>query len=172
MKKVVLDALDIRILSAVQQHGQISKNRLAELVSLSPTPCWNRLTRLKNSGLIKGYRGLVEVDRIIDLTRVFLTIALKSHKKSDFERFEKRIQTIDEIVECHATGGGSDYVIKVVTTSLSAFQCVIQELLDEDIGIDRYYIYVIIKEVKSTSLTLSQLMNIKNRSDAQETTSE
>ncbi|WP_020680005.1 Lrp/AsnC family transcriptional regulator [Marinobacterium rhizophilum] len=165
MKKVALDAVDIRILSAVQQHGQISKNRLAELVNLSPTPCWLRLTKLKNSGLITGYRGQVAIDRVLDLTKVFLTISLNAHKKSDFDRFEKRIQSIDEIVECCATGGGCDYVLKVITTSLSDFQALIEQLLDEEIGIDRYYIYVVTKEVKSTSLTLSQLMEIKSRTN-------
>ncbi|MCP8687213.1 Lrp/AsnC family transcriptional regulator [Marinobacterium sedimentorum] len=165
MKKVALDAVDVRILSAVQQHGQISKNRLAELVNLSPTPCWLRLTKLKKAGLITGCRGQVAIDRILDLTKVFLTISLNAHKKSDFDRFEKRIQSIDEIVECCATGGGCDYVLKVITTSLSDFQALIEQLLDEEIGIDRYYIYVVTKEVKSTSLTLSQLMEIKSRTN-------
>lgn len=165
MKKVVLDAVDIRILSAVQQHGQMSKNCLAELVNLSATPCWLRLTKLKKMGLITGYRGQVAVDKVIDLTRVFLTISLKSHKKSDFDRFEKRMQSIDEVVECFATGGGIDYVVKVVTTSLSDFQILIQALLDEELGIDRYYIYVVTKEIKSTTLSLSKLMEIKNRSN-------
>ncbi|NVK41552.1 MAG: Lrp/AsnC family transcriptional regulator [Oceanospirillaceae bacterium] len=163
MKKVALDAVDVRILSAVQQHGQISKNRLAELVNLSPTPCWLRLTKLKNAGLITGYRGQVAVDKIIDLTKVFVTVSLNTHKRSDFDRFEKRIQSIDEIVECCATGGGCDYVLKVITVSLYEFQTLIEQLLDEEIGIDRYYIYVVTKEVKSTSLSLSRLMEIKSR---------
>ncbi|GGO81770.1 transcriptional regulator [Marinobacterium nitratireducens] len=163
MKKFALDAVDIRILSAVQQYGQISKNRLAELVNLSATPCWLRLTKLKNSGLITGYRGMVALDKIIDLTKVFVTVSLKAHKKSDFDRFEKRIQGIDEVVECCATGGGCDYVLKVITVSLYEFQTLIEQLLDEEIGIDRYYIYVVTKEVKSTSISLSKLMEIKSR---------
>ena len=52
MSRPGLDATDIRILAAVQQHGQLSKARLAELVNLSPTPCWARLTRLREAGLI------------------------------------------------------------------------------------------------------------------------
>lgn len=55
MKKVGLDGTDIRILSAVQQHGQLSKTKLAELVNISPTPCWARLDRLKAAGLIRSY---------------------------------------------------------------------------------------------------------------------
>ena len=164
MKKIALDAVDVRILSAVQQHGQISKNCLAELVNLSATPCWLRLTKLKKLGLITGYRGIVAVDRVVDLTKVIVTISLNTHKKSDFDRFEKRIQSIDEVVECFATGGNIDYVIKVVTGSLPDFQTLIQQLLDEELGIDRYYIYVVTKEIKSTTLSLSKLMEIKDKS--------
>jgi Lrp/AsnC family transcriptional regulator of ectoine degradation len=165
MKKFALDAVDIRILSAVQQHGQISKSHLSELVNLSPTPCWLRLTKLKKAGLITGYRGQVAVEMALDLTTVFVTIALKEHRKSDFDRFEKHIQSIEEIVECFAIGGGTDYVLKIVTCSLPDFQTLIGKLLDEEIGIDRYYVYVLIREVKSAPLSLSQLMNMKNRTD-------
>ena len=52
MKRTALDAADIRILCALQEHGQLSKSRLAELVGLSPTPCWTRYARLKKAGLI------------------------------------------------------------------------------------------------------------------------
>ncbi len=57
MRKVTLDAADMRILSAVQQHGQLSKIKLSELVNLSPTPCWIRFNRLKEAGLIRGYHA-------------------------------------------------------------------------------------------------------------------
>ncbi|SEQ80239.1 transcriptional regulator, AsnC family [Amphritea atlantica] len=164
MKKVILDAVDVRILSAVQQHGQISKSRLSELVSLSPTPCWMRLDKLKKAGLIKGFRGDIAIDKILDLTKVYVTVSLKAHNRSNFERFEKRILSVDEIIECSATGGGCDYVMKVITNSLTDFQNLIEQLLDEEIGIDRYYIYVVTREVKSTTLSLSKLIADKARS--------
>lgn len=159
MKKVMLDAVDIRILSAVQQHGQVSKTKLSELVNLSPTPCWIRLEKLKKAGYIKGYRGEIAIDRIVDLTKVFVTVSLKTHNKAEFQRFENHIQTINEIVECSATGGGSDYVMKVVTTSLHSFQNVIEDLLNQEIGIDRYMIYFITRDVKSKPISLSKLLD-------------
>lgn len=54
---MVLDPTDIRILTAVQQNGPLSKSRLAELVNSSPTPCWSRLNKLKKAGLIRGYHA-------------------------------------------------------------------------------------------------------------------
>ena len=159
MKKLALDAIDIRILCAVQHHEKISKIKLAELVNLSPTPCWVRLDKLKKLGIIKGYRADIDIDRMIDLTKVIVTVALKTHKKSDFNRFESYIREIDEIVECFATGGGSDYVMTIISRNLTDFQCLVEQLLNEEIGIDRYVIYIITKEVKKTSPNLVTLLS-------------
>ena len=91
MKKTGLDATDIRILSAVQQHGQLSKTRLAELVNLSSTPCWARLDRLKAAGYIRGYHAELALERIIDFTEVVVTVSLGSHRKAEFDRFVCRL---------------------------------------------------------------------------------
>ena len=163
MKKVILDAVDIRILSAVQQHGQISKTRLSELVNLSPTPCWIRLEKLKKAGYIRGYRAEIAIHKMLEFTTVIVTVSLKTHHRADFQRFELCIQGVNEIVECSATGGGFDYVMKVITASLNDFQNLMEDLLNKDIGIERYTIYVLTREVKSTPLSLSKLLgNITN----------
>ena len=159
MKKFALDAIDLRILCAVQAHGKISKFKLAELVNLSPTPCWVRLDKLKKSGIILGYQADIDIDRLIDLTKVIVTVSLKTHKESDFERFESYIGDIDEIVECYATGGGTDYVMTIVSRNLSDFQCLVEQLLKEEIGIDRYVIYIVTKQVKKTPLNLVTLLS-------------
>ncbi|MDI9245971.1 Lrp/AsnC family transcriptional regulator [Marinobacter sp. CHS3-4] len=163
MKNFMLDAVDIRILSAVQQHGQVSKTRLSELVNLSPTPCLIRLERLKSGGYITGYRGVIAIDKIVDLTEVWVAIWLKTHNRAEFQRFEYYIQGIDEIVECSAVGGGADYVMKVVTTSLQKFQGLIDELLNQELNIDRYYVYFITRSVKSKPISVSKLMAMKKQ---------
>ena len=157
MKRLALDAADIRILAAIQQHGQLSKTRLAELVNLSPTPCWARLDRLKTAGFIRGYRGVIALERIGDFTQVVVTVSLTHHRKADFDRFESHIRSLDEITECIATGGGMDYVMKVITPSLPAFQALMETLLEADLGIDRYMTYIVTREVKSGPPNLARL---------------
>jgi Lrp/AsnC family transcriptional regulator of ectoine degradation len=157
MKKFSLDATDIRILSAVQKHGQLSKTRLAEIVNLSPTPCWARLNRLKSAGYIRGYHADIALDRIGNFTEVIVTVALTHHRKSDFDRFEDRIRKLDEVAECIATGGGMDYVLKIFNPSLAAFQNLMESLLEADLGIDRYMTYIVTREVKTTQPNLSVL---------------
>ncbi|MBW4029029.1 MAG: Lrp/AsnC family transcriptional regulator [Acidobacteria bacterium] len=157
MKKCGLDATDIRILNAVQKHGQLSKTKLAEIVNLSPTPCWARLNRLKAAGFIRGYHADVAIDRIGNFTQVIVTIALTHHRKLDFDRFEAHIRKQNEVVECIATGGGMDYVLKIISPSLTAFQELMESLLVAELGIQRYMTYIVTRKVKSTQPDLADL---------------
>lgn len=163
MKKTNLDATDIRILVALQQNGQLSKSKLAERINLSPTPCWSRLDKLNKAGLIRGYHADIALNLIADLTQVVVTLSLESHRKSDFERFENHVCNLDEVVECIATGGGTDYVMKVITTNLAAFQTLMDTLLSAELGIDRYMTYIVTREVKSSKPNLSKLIHQKHR---------
>lgn len=158
MKRVGLDATDIRILSAVQQHGQLSKNRLAELVNLSPTPCLARLDRLKAAGYIRGYHAELALEHIVEFTQVVVTVSLSRHRKADFDRFETMIASMDEITDCIATGGGVDYVMKVTAPSLAMFQTVMESLLSANVEIDRYMTYIVTRKVKSSQPNLAKLV--------------
>ena len=157
MKKLGLDATDIRILSAVQSHGQLSKTRLSEIVNLSATPCWARLDRMKAAGYLRSYHAEIALDRICDFTQVMVTVSLKHHRRVDFDRFEAWIARHDEIVDCVATGGGMDYVMRVICPSLSAFQALMQDMLDTDPGVDRYMTYIATRIVKSSKPNIAKL---------------
>ncbi|MBY4893326.1 Lrp/AsnC family transcriptional regulator [Rhodobacteraceae bacterium N5(2021)] len=157
MKKLGLDATDIRILGAVQQHGQLSKTRLAELVNLSPTPCWARLDRLKTAGYIRGYRADLALERIVDFTQVIVTVSLSSHRQSEFDRFEDYIRKLDEVTDCIATGGGMDYVMKVVTSSLAEFQAIMDMMRSSDLSIERYMTYIATHQVKASQPNIAKL---------------
>jgi len=145
-------------LTAVQRNGQISKTRLAEIVNLSPTPCWERLNRLKAAGFIAGYRADIALHKLCDFTRVVLTVSLAHHRKSDFERFEAHIRTLDEIEECIATGGGMDYVMKVVCPNLTAFQALLDRLFQAEVEVDRYMTYFVVRQVKAGYPNLAKLI--------------
>ncbi|WP_433989801.1 Leucine-responsive regulatory protein (plasmid) [Pseudoseohaeicola sp. NH-UV-7] len=157
MKRLSLDATDIRILSAVQRNGQLSKTKLAEICNISPTPCWARLDRLKAAGYIKGYNAEIALDRISDFTQVIVTVSLTHHRKADFDRFEAFIKNLDEVTDCIATGGGMDYVMDVVCPSLASFQTLMESFLAADLGIDRYMTYIATRRVKSTQPNLAKL---------------
>jgi Lrp/AsnC family transcriptional regulator of ectoine degradation len=157
MKGTGLDATDLRILAAVQAHGRLSKTRLAELVNLSPTPCWARLTRLTEAGFIRGYHADIALDRLGDFSQVVVTVSLSQHRKADFDRFETHIRGLPEITDCVATGGGMDYVMRVHCRNLAAFQAVMEGLLEAELGIDRYMTYIVTRQVKSALPNLADL---------------
>jgi Lrp/AsnC family transcriptional regulator of ectoine degradation len=144
-----LDKIDLKILSALQNDGRMTKLRLAEAVNLSPAACWERLNRLEKSGIIAGYSARINLDKVVRRTTVLVEIMLKSHQQADFQRFEAAILEEPAVVACDATGGGVDYVLKVVADDIDAYQRLIDRLLQLDLGIERYFTYVVTKSVKA-----------------------
>jgi Lrp/AsnC family transcriptional regulator of ectoine degradation len=159
--RIRLDEQDIRILAALQRDGRMTKVKLAEEINLSPSPCWERLRRLEDAGLIAGYHAHINIDLLMRPTTVLLEVSLRHHRREDFERFENAVQDIPEILECYAVGGGVDYFLKVVARDVDSYQRLIDRLLvDDAIGIDRYFTYIVTKPVKRTvELPLEELLN-------------
>ena len=87
-----LDAIDLRILDAVQRDGRMTKLALAEKVGLSPTPCWLRLRKLEKAGIISGYHAKVASRALAPVTTVLMEVTLGSHRQADFDRFERVIR--------------------------------------------------------------------------------
>jgi Lrp/AsnC family transcriptional regulator of ectoine degradation len=145
-----LDAIDLKILATLQSQGRITKAALADAVNLSPTPCWERLKRLEQSGLIHGYRAEIDLDKLGAVATILVEIVLKQHRYEDFQRFETAIRQIDEVVACYATGGGIDYLLKVTAPDIDGYQRLIDRLLLAEIGIDRYFTYIVTRVIKAS----------------------
>jgi Lrp/AsnC family transcriptional regulator, regulator of ectoine-degradation genes len=145
---VKLDPVDFRILTVVQRDGRITKAALAERVGLSPTPCWNRLRRLEEAGVISGYHARIAPRSVAPIIFVFVEIKLAGHRKHDFDRFERAVRLVPQVVSCWATGGSVDYVLRVVVRDVAAYQEIMDRLLAEEIGISRYFTFVVTKTIK------------------------
>lgn len=159
-----LDAIDLRILAVLQREGRITKLALAERVGLSPSPCWERLRRLEACGIVAGYHARIAARLLGPATAAFAEITLASHRQSDFARFESAVAEIPEIVECWAVGGGLDYLLKVVTPDVDGYQRLMDGLLAADLGIDRYFTYIVTKPIKEGgALPIERLAGIEDR---------
>jgi Lrp/AsnC family transcriptional regulator of ectoine degradation len=143
-----LDAIDLKILDAIQRDGRITKLALAEKVGLSPTPCWMRLRKLEKAGIVAGYHARIAARSIAPVATVLMEVTLGNHRQADFDRFERAIRDIPEIVACWSVGGGVDYVLKVMARDIDAYQRLVDALLQREIGIDRYFTYIVTKTVK------------------------
>ncbi|TPN32298.1 Lrp/AsnC family transcriptional regulator [Mesorhizobium sp. B2-3-3] len=165
MTAAKLDAIDLKILDAIQRDGRITKLALAEQVGLSPTPCWIRLRKLEKAGIVSGYHARIAMRVVAPVATVLMEVTLASHRQADFDRFERVIRDIPEIVACWSVGGGVDYVLKVMARDIDAYQRLVDALLDREIGIDRYFTYIVIKTVKDeTVLPLADLLPIASPS--------
>ena len=153
MAGVKLDPIDLRILDAIQRDGRITKLKLAEQIGLSPTPCWMRLRKLEKAGIVSGYHAKIAMRAIAPVAVVLMEVTLGNHRQADFDRFERAVRDISEIVACWSVGGGVDYLLKVMARDIDSYQRLVDALLEREIGIDRYFTYIVIKTVKEEMVT-------------------
>lgn len=140
-----LDRIDVRILAELQKNGRITNVELADLVALSPSPCLMRVKKLQQAGYITGYSAQINVAKLGETLTVFTEFTLKNHRPPDFARFQEALERIDSCVECHLVSGGYDYLTKFVTSGIVDYQNIIEALIDRDVGVDKYFSFVVIK---------------------------
>jgi DNA-binding Lrp family transcriptional regulator len=140
-----LDRIDLKILAELQRNGRVTNVDLADAVGLSPSPCLTRVKRLEQAGYIAGYGAQLQLRKLGEVQLVFTEMTLSDHRNDDFARFEAAIRNIPEIVECHLVSGGYDYLLKFVTNGVSHYQSVIESMLERNIGIEKYFSYIVIK---------------------------
>lgn len=155
-----LDRIDIKILYELQKNGRISNVDLSERVHLSPSPCLARVKKLQAAGYIKGYAALIDIAKLGETVTVFTEVTLRNHRHSDFGRFLDHIRPMEEIMECHMMSGGYDFLLKFVVSGVVSYQETIERLLEADIGIDKYFSYVVLNSpIVRHHLALGQLFD-------------
>lgn len=150
-----LDRYDLKILEILATDGRITKSRLAEAINLSVSPCWERVRRLEAAGVIEGYSARINPRAIVKRNPVWMQIELKAHNAESFQCFENAMRGEPVVTECVAVGGGVDYLVKVEASSIDAYQRLIDEWLTSDLGIERYFTYIVTKTVKDEMPPLS-----------------
>lgn len=144
-QKGKLDRIDVKILVALQKNSQILNVQLAELVGLSPSPCLQRVKRLEAAGYITGYGAHINISRLVENVTVFTEVTLTDHRREDFIKFEAGIRSVDELLECHLISGGYDYLLRFIVRSVAHYQDVIERLVNRNIGITKYFSYIVLK---------------------------
>jgi Lrp/AsnC family leucine-responsive transcriptional regulator len=122
MPKSDLDAIDRRIVAALQADGRLSNTDLAQRVGLSPSPCLRRVSRLEREGYIEGYRAVLRRDQIgLGLT-VFVGVRIEGHANDKALEFEEAVVAFPEVVACHMVSGEADYLLEVVVPDLDHYR--------------------------------------------------
>jgi Lrp/AsnC family leucine-responsive transcriptional regulator len=150
-----LDAIDRRILRALQADGRMIYDTLAAQVGLSPSAALRRVKRLEESGVIKGYVALVSPERVgLGLT-AYLNVRLEKHsemhKRNPMDLFRAAVQTWPEVVECAALTGEMDYLLRVVVQDMAHYSRFIMDTLLKHPSVEDCKTSFVLDRVKNTT---------------------
>ncbi len=124
-----MDAIDARLLSALQRDGRQTVTDLAAAIGLSPTPCARRLARLEAEGIIEGYSARIDQARIGLPVSVFIQVELESQSKDAIDAFERAVRGFERVMECHLMTGTRDILMRVVAADLTDFDRFLEDKL-------------------------------------------
>jgi DNA-binding Lrp family transcriptional regulator len=146
MGVVSTDKFDLKILAHLQREGRCSNVELADAVGLSQSPCLARTKRLQRLGVIRGYGADIALEKLGSYVIVFSEVTISSHRRHDFRKFEAAVAEHPEIIECYNVSGGYDYLVKVVAPSVARFQELMERLLQDDIGIEKFSSRIVLRQ--------------------------
>ncbi|MDO7596143.1 MAG: Lrp/AsnC family transcriptional regulator [Pseudomonadota bacterium] len=131
-----LDSYDVQILNILQNEGRISNQDLADRIRLSASPCLRRVRALEDSGLITGYRALIDAKKLGLSLIALIHISMDKHTPERFSNFEDNIAEIPEVLECLLiTGQDADYQLKVIVRDMDAYQELLLNRVTRIIGV-------------------------------------
>ena len=144
-----MDAIERRILQALQQDGRISNQDLAERVGLSPSPCLRRVRGLEAAGLIQGYAALLDETRLGFSVSVFVSVQLDRQVDQALETFERTVKGFEEVVDCWLMTGNRDYLLRVATRDLADFEAFLTGKLTKVPGVANIESSIPLRRVKA-----------------------
>ena len=145
---MTLDSTDIRILHCLQHDGRISNQELAERVSLSPSACLRRLRNLEDSGIVRGYRPVLDAERLGGELEALVHVSMRQDEADWHERFVEQLLGWPEVVSAYIVTGASNYVLRVQARNLKQFSDFIVSRLNRAHGVTDIRSEIILQTVK------------------------
>ncbi len=143
-----LDRYDRAILQLLQREGRLSNQELAERIGLSPSPCLRRVRALEESGLISGYRAMLDAKKLGLSLMALIHISMDRHTPERFDNFEQRIRDLPEVMECLlVTGHDADYQLKVVVRDMEAYQALLLNKITRIEGVSGVHSSFVLRRV-------------------------
>lgn len=140
-----MDAIDRKIVKALEADARISFAELADMVGLSKTPCWKRVKALEEAGVIRNYRARLDPSRLGFGVEAFVQLTINS---VEFEAFETAVKRHPLIWRCHATTGEADYLLHIVASDMAALDRLLRQELSRLPGVRRTVTAMATREIK------------------------
>lgn len=148
---VTLDKTDRAILSLLQEDGSLSVAELADRLGMTPPPCWRRVRRLKEEGVLQRQVWIVDPSSIgVDLT-IFATIRLTTHDAMATQQFRDQIQTWPEVLECYILLGSIDVLVKLSIKDIKYYEDFFFKKLSQLPGVREINSSVVVSSIKNTT---------------------
>ncbi|MGD2075420.1 MAG: Lrp/AsnC family transcriptional regulator [Gammaproteobacteria bacterium] len=125
-----MDATDRKILNLLQTDASLTVKQIAEQIPLSVTPCWKRIQKLEASGFIRARVALLEPTKVNANVTVFVAIKTDQHTGEWIERFNREVSKLPEVMEIYRMSGETDYLLRVVVSSIEAYDRFYKTLID------------------------------------------
>ncbi len=152
MHAVQLDKFDRKLLSLLQEDARLTNSDLSERVNLSPSQCSRRRQRLEEEGLIRGYRAVLDRERLGFSLVNIVSVTLATHNRDNARRFAELLARLPEVQEAHALTGEMDYVLKVVTPDLRSLAEFVNGVLLPHDSVQHVKTAVLLETLKETSM--------------------
>ncbi|TAM04616.1 MAG: Lrp/AsnC family transcriptional regulator [Paraburkholderia sp.] len=124
-----MDVIDIKLIELLQQDATMPVAELAQRVNLSQTPCWKRVQRLKETGVIRAQVALCDPKKLGVGTTVFVTVRTNQHTEAWAQAFTRAVQDIPQIVEAYRMSGETDYLLRIVVADIDDYDRVYKQLI-------------------------------------------
>jgi len=149
---VHLDRMDRKILSFLQEDGRLTNNELADRVNLSPSQCSRRRQKLEEQGIIRGYRALLDHERLgLPLINV-ISVTLATHNRENARHFADLVVRLPQVLEAHALTGDMDYILKVVTPNLKSLSSFVNDVLLPHKSVQHVKTSVVLETLKDNGI--------------------
>ncbi len=142
-----MDVIDRKMLAELQTEGRLTVTELAQRVQLSVAPCHRRLRELERTGVIRGYRAVVDADAIGLGFEVLVNVTMGQEDAATIEAFEAGLAQVTEVRHAERLFGDPDYLVRVVTTDLAAYQALRDQKLATLPGIQRLTSTIVMKRI-------------------------
>lgn len=148
---VSFDATDRRILRALQEDATISSSDLAAKIGLSQAPCWRRIRRLEEAGVIRKRAAILDRHSVGLPVLIFTTVRLATHAARTLQEFEEAIRAFPEVIECYKLMGANDHLLKIAVPSVEAYEKFFREKLSQLPAVREANSAIALAEVKCTT---------------------
>ena len=143
-----MDRYDRAILEVIQNDGRISNQELADKVGLSPSPCLRRVRALEESGIITGYRAIVDAKKMGLSLMAILMISMDRHTPERFANFDRIVADLPEVLECLLiTGQDADYQLKVIVNDMDGYQRLLLDKITRIEGVSGVHSSFVMRQV-------------------------